>query len=213
LSAEPHSGRYRAELVARTLSVAAWLTGERTQRYVAVMEEVPGHGVRSVSYESSILKRKNGQWTDRRKRFRFDYQAGKVYYEKGEGARFQLAAVYPLPPGETPVDILTGFYNLRIGTYGALVPGARMRIPTFTTRGISSIDVEVLAGPARSARAFFPAAGTLLRIKVDPEVFDTGGADLYAWLDAKGQPARGIVEDVIGMGDVFGRLREESSHD
>jgi hypothetical protein len=40
-------------------------------------------------------------------------------------------------------------------------------------------------------------------------VFDTKGADLYVWFDDTGRPARGIVENVIGMGDVYGHLREE----
>ena len=110
---------------------------------------------------------------------------------------------------QMPVDILTGFYNLRIGVYGALNPGAHLKIPTFTTAGISEIEVEVLTGPERQARPFFPAAGTLLRVKVDPEVFNTGRAALYVWFDGAGHPARGIVENVIGLGDVYGRLREE----
>lgn len=202
-------GRYRAELVARTLGVAAWLTGDRTQRYVAEMEADRSGRLRSVSYESAVLKRKGGLWNDRRKRYLFDYPGGKVHLEKGEGGNFSPVASYDLPAQRTPVDILTGFYNLRLGAYGAVVPGARLKIPTFTTRGISDIDVEVLAGPLRSAGAFFPKEGVLLRVRVDPEVFDTGGSDLYAWFDGAGRPARGIVEGVIGMGDVYGYPREE----
>lgn len=206
LVAEPQPGRYRAELVGRTLGVAAWLTGERTQRYTAIMEEAEDGVLRSVVYESAILKRKDGELSNRSKRYRFDYQAGKVYLDKGVDGNFKMVEEYPLPPGQTPVDILTGFYNLRAGVYGPLVPGSRLQIPTFTTKGVSIISVEVLEKPAPATQAFFPADGTLLRIKVDPEVFDTGDAHLYAWLDPSGRPTRGIVENVIGMGDVYGNL-------
>lgn len=209
LTVDKATGRYRAELVARTLGVASWLTGDRTQRYVSIMEAEPSGRLRTVTHESTIYKRKWGRWLDRRKRYRFDYPAGKVYQEKGEDGQFRPGPVFQLPAGQAPVDILTGFYNLRAGCYGELTPGAQLKIPTFTTRGIAEIDVEVLAGPARLTRPFFPSGGILLKVKVDPEVFDTGGSDLYAWFDETGRPARGIVENVIGLGDVYGRLREE----
>jgi hypothetical protein len=204
LAAEATPGRYRAELEARTLGVAAWLTGERTQRYVAVMEETGDGSLRSVSYESTVIKRKNGTWAHRGKRYRFDYHAGKVYYERSDGGPFELSKAYPLPPGQNPVDILTGFYNLRLGVYGALTPGARLQIPTFTSKGVSAIDVEVLTDEAHKALPFFPERGTLLRVRVDPEVFHTGDAGLYAFFDESGRPSHGIVEDIIGMGDVYG---------
>ncbi len=61
----------------------------------------------------------------------------------------------------------------------------------------------------------FDAGGTLLRVTVDPEVFNTGDTGLYAFLDANGRPSHGIVENVIGMGDVYGYLRSstESAND
>jgi hypothetical protein len=208
LTAEPTPGRYRAELVAHTLGVASWLSGDRTQRYVSIME-AQGGALRSISYESSIHKRKRGKWTDRQKRYRFDYRHGKVYQERGEDGHFKPGLVIELPTERTPVDILTGFYNLRSGVYGNLLPGARLTIPTFTSRGIAEIAVEVLTGPQRLDRPFFPPTGTLLRVMVDPEVFETKGADLYVWFDDTGRPARGIVENVIGLGDVYGHLREE----
>lgn len=210
LMAEPTPGRYRAELIARTLGVASWLTGDRTQRYVSIMEEDGRGRLRSVSYESSILKRKLGEWKDRRKYYRFDYQAGKIFLEKGENGKFRPGTVFALPSGRQPVDILTGFYNLRAGIYGALVPGARLKIPTFTSKGLAEIEVEVLSARARQSRPEFPGTGTLLQIRVDPEIFDTDGSDLYVWFDETGRPTSGVVENVIGLGHVHGRLNEES---
>ena len=60
LTAEKMPGRYRAELVAHTLGVASWLTGDRTQRYVSIMEADGAGRLRSLSYESSVRKRKCG---------------------------------------------------------------------------------------------------------------------------------------------------------
>lgn len=209
MTVEPGGRRYRAELEAHTLGVADWLAGDRTQRYVSVMEADGSGFLRTVSFESSIGKRKRGQWNDKLRRYRFDYQAGKVYQEKGENGRFRPGKVFELPVSRRPVDLLTGFYNLRAGAYGSLAPGARLKIPTFTSKGIAEIDIAVLTGPERQSRPFFPAGGTLLKVWADPEFFDTGGADLYVWFDEAGHPARGIVENVSGLGDVYGHRREE----
>jgi hypothetical protein len=209
LTVDKLPGRYRAELVAHTLGVASWLTGDRTQRYVSIMETDAAGRMHSLSYESSIHKRKFGEWSDRQKRYRFDYQAGKIYQETGLNGQFTPGLVFELPKEQPPVDMLVGFYNLRAGVYGALMPGAQLKIPTFTAKGISVIEVEVLTGPARLARPFFPATGILLQVRLDPEMFNTGGADLYVWFDETGRPARGIVEGVIGLGNVYGHLREE----
>jgi hypothetical protein len=200
---------FRAKLVARTLGVASWLSGERTQRYVSVMEADGAGGLRPVSHESSVHKRKSGVWQERQKRYRFDYAAGKVYQERGRDGTFTPGLVLELPAEETPVDILTAFYNLRAGVYGPLTPGVTLQIPTLTSRGISEIGVEALADKSRPLRPSFPDGGTLLRVWVDPEIFETGGAALYVWFDAAGRPARGVVENVIGLGDVHGHLREE----
>jgi len=202
-------GGFRAELQARTLGMASWLSGERTQRYVSVMEEDGSGRLRTVSHESVVLKRKSGVWQDRRKRYQFDYAAGKVYQERGRDGRFTPGLVLELPAEHTPVDILTAFYNLRAGAYGVLTAGSHLQIPTFTSRGISDITVDVLTATGRPLRPSFPAGGTLLRVWVDPEIFETGGAALYIWFDDTGRPASGVVENVIGLGDVYGRLREE----
>jgi hypothetical protein len=49
----------------------------------------------------------------------------------------------------------------------------------------------------------------LLSATLDPEVFDTDSGNLFFWFDDAGIPERGIVEDIIGMGDVRGSLVEE----
>ena len=99
-------GRYRAELVARTLGVASWLSGERTQSYVSVMEDDGTGKLRSVSHLASIHKKKQGEWNDRQKRYRFDYQAGKVYQEKGSNGDFTPGSVFELPAGEPGADLI-----------------------------------------------------------------------------------------------------------
>lgn len=211
LEATGQPGQYRAELIGRTLGVAAWLTGDRTQRYTSLMEQTADGRLRSLVHEADILKRKDGVWKDRSKRYRFDYAAGKVYQEKGRDGVYHPGATFELPAGEEPVDLLTAFYNLRAGFYGPLVAGTRIEVPTFSSRGLSIIEVSVLTASERAGLKAFPVDGLLLKVLVDPEVFETGGGAIYVWLDKAGRPLRGVVEDIIGMGDVRGYYREEKS--
>ncbi len=211
LTATQQPNVLRAELVGRTRGVAAWLTGDRTQRYVSFMERQADGSLRSLTHESQVTKRRFGRWKNSRKRYRFDYVQRKVFQEKAKDGTFCPAKEFDLPAGQHPVDILTGFYNLRSGCYGEMTPGRRLEIPTFSSKGFSIIDVEVLTPAQRQKKSFFPAGGVLLKVTLDPEVFETTDGGMYIWFDDVGQPARGIVENVIGLGDVRGYLRKEVS--
>ncbi len=53
----------------------------------------------------------------------------------------------------------------------------------------------------------FPTSGLLCRVQVDREVFDSEGGGIFVWFDEKGRPAAGVVENVLGMGNVHGSMR------
>lgn len=200
---------YRAELIGRTLGVASWLSGDRTQTYTSVMELTPEGALRSIEHTSRIVKRKWGKWRDRGRHHHYDYTQGIVLEEKSKEGVVSSRKERKIPDGQQPVDMLTAFYNLRAGAYGPLARGSHFLIPTYSGKGFSDITVTVLTHAQQVKQKFFPAHGLLLSVTLDPEVFDTGSGDLYFWLDDAGVPERGIVEDIIGMGDVRGYLVEE----
>ena len=204
---QPHI--LRAELIGRTQGLATWLTGHRTQRYVAFMEKQPDGSLRSLSYQAQVIKRRFGKRTITGKRFLFNSAGNRIILENYAHGTFQKKKEFLINEGPLPVDALTGFYNLRRGVYGKLVPGARLEIPTVGSRGKSQIKIEVLTWAEAFHRDLFPETGLLLKVALDPEVFDTRGGGMYIWFDPAGRPARGIVEDVIGLGDVRGHLRRE----
>ena len=49
----------------------------------------------------------------------------------------------------------------------------------------------------------------LVKAVVDPEIFETDTGNLYIWFDNEGTPERGIIEDMIGLGDIKGYLVED----
>ncbi len=179
MTAEPAAGRYRAELVARTLGVASWLTGERTQRYVSIMEI---GRVRTIAQRQPRIDDSQAQVGESGA---IGKSATASITRPAESTRKKVKTVgstpglvFVLPPGPTPVDILTGFYNLRAGMYGPLTPGAHLQDSDFYHQG--DFDDRCRGADRTGALGhspFFPAGGTLLRVQVDPEVFDTGDAD------------------------------------
>lgn len=202
-------GTFRAELEARTLGVAARLTGDRAQRYVSLMEPGANGRLRSLSHEATIVKKKGERQEVRGKRYLFDYRKGEVLYQRFKGEAPPSQRKIDIDRANPPNDILTAFYNLRRGAFGPLQPGGHYVIPAFSHKGRSNIVVDIVPAGGREDESFFPKRGLLARVTVDPEVFDTGGGYVYVWFDEEGRPVRGIVENVAGLGDVRGILRDK----
>lgn len=200
-------GTYRATLEAKTLGVAAWLTQDRIQRYTSLMEMGADGRLRSLSHESLIIKGAKKKRREKSKRYIFDDQKREVRYQAIADGSPGPQQIFPMG-AETPNDILTAFYNFRLGAFGPLRPGARYTIPTFNRKGKGTIVVETLPDGPRP-NPFFPSTGLLCRAIVDPEIFDTGGGAILFWFDRSVHPPRGIVEQVIGLGDVKGTARPQ----
>ena len=198
-------GTYRATLEAKTLGVAAWLTQDRIQRYTSLMTLGSDGRLRSISHESLIIKGAKNKRREKSKRYIFDDQKREVRFQVTADGSVGPEQVFPMGE-ETPNDILTAFYNFRLGAFGPLRPGARYTIPTFNRKGKGTIVVETLPDGPRT-NPFFPSSGLLCRAIVDPEIFDTGGGAIFFWFDRGVHPPRGIVEQMIGLGDVKGSAR------
>lgn len=208
LSESAQPGVYLAELAGRPLGVVSWLSGERIQTYSSLMKLSMDGSLRTVEYVAKVVKRRWGKQQNREHRYRYDYEHGKIFDEKGGGGARSLTE-HDIPDGQQPVDMLAAFYNLRIGVYGALVRGARLLIPTYSAGKFTEIDVQVMTHEQQARQKYFPSYGILLKVRIDPEIFDTGSGNLYVWFDDAGVPGRGIVEDLIGLGDVQGYLDKE----
>ena len=211
LSATTEANVLRAELIGRTLGIASWLAGERTQTYRSLMRIMPDGSLDSIEHESEITKKKWGQWKNRGKIRRFDYERGTITEIRLKQGVISSTKELDIPVGKHPVDILTAFYNLRCGVYGPLQRGTRILIPTYSGKGFIDFEVNVLSREEQGRQDYFPDHGLLIQVNVDPEIFDTNSGSLYVWFDEQGIPGRGIVEDMIGWGDVRGYLDKEGT--
>jgi hypothetical protein len=208
LAAGERPGTYRAVLEARTLGVAAWLTGNRMQRYVSLMEVGPDGRLQSLSFESRIIKGKENERSNTTRLYTFDHDRHQVRFQRARNDRFYKDELLPMSGEAPPNDILTALYNFRTGHFGPLKPGSRHTVPTFSRTGKEEIRIEMLTDAERPEDPFFPRHGLLGRAVLDDEILDTRSGTVYVWFDDLGRPQRGIVENVIGLGNVRGKLRQ-----
>jgi len=200
-------GQYRAILEAKTLGVAAFFTRDRRERHVSLMKLTPNGGLRSLEFESTTSKGRGRSREDRVRRYIFDYENDKVYREQVRTGKKFKRDTYELQNKKFVNDVLTAFSNFRMGYFGAVEPGAHFDIPAFSRKGPASITIDVLTAEERVGDPRFPAEGLVCRVHVDKEIFKTGDGRIYLWIDEQARPAFGVVEKVLGLGDVRGTLR------
>jgi hypothetical protein len=202
-------GVYLAELAGRTLGFVSWFTGERTQTYTSTMQISPDGSLRSIEYVARIDKLRWGKRQTSLQRYRYDYALGKVFDEKIQDGVSLATEVHEIPEGMHPVDMLAAFYNLRAGAYGTPARGMHVLIPTCSGGKFTQIKVDILTAVDPLLRKYFPENGLLVKVSLDPEIFDSKNGNLYVWFDDTGIPRRGILKNFAGIGDVRGYLNEE----
>jgi len=194
---------YIASLSAKTVGLAAKLTGNRQQRYVSMMQLMPDGSFRSMRHTSQ--KFKNG--IDRTKVYLFNYDKREVTYQYFKNNKHISEEVIEIEGGGTPGDILTIFFNLVAGAYGPLEVGAHYEVSAFDRDGLGTIQIDFLPSAQRPKKHFFAEELLMCKVVVDQEVFDTKDGVIYIGYNEKRRPDRGVVTDIIGMGDVRGVMK------
>ncbi len=196
-------GLYIASLSARTVGVAATITSNRRQQYVSLMEMMPDGSFRSVRHTSQ----KESGGVIRAKVYSFDYENRVVKFQYFKNNELVDEYDIGIEAEGVPSDVLTTYFNLVAGTFGPMQVGARYEVPAFSKKGIGQIVIDFLPSAKRPKKHFFGDDLLICRVLVDQEVFDTKDGVIYIGYDGSFYPDRGIVTDIIGMGDVRGVLK------
>ena len=198
-----------AVLEAKTLGIAAWLTDDQRQKIVATMEPDGNDKFRTLRYDWLKIKGTGAKGHIWKKSYIFNYKEKKIQYVRFRDGKETARKVFPIKDGELPADVLTTLYNFRRGAFGATMTETPLIVPTFSRQGSSDIKLEIALPRHKSSQKFFNSCSPLFRGTVNSEVFDTsGGGYVYACLDSQGRPFKGIVENVLGLGDVRGSLKK-----
>lgn len=197
---------FRAKLRAKTRGVASWLTSHRIQSYETLMLKQEQGRLITLTHDSTIEKGSGKKKKVRTKHYLFDPVHSSITVSKIADGSLWWKKDLPFAD-KMPVDILTAYFNLVTGVYGRIEPGMNYSIPAFGGKGVGQIGIEILTDAQRPDSTFFPQDGTLCRFTVDKEIFDTRDGIILVWYDHAGRPARGLIKDMIGLGDIRGTLR------
>jgi hypothetical protein len=197
---------YRVRLRGETRGISAWLTSHRVQTYETLMQKQKSGRLITLTHDSTIMKGEGASKKIRTKHYIFDPEQNAITVSKLANGDIWWEKSIPFT-GDVPVDILTAYFNLVTGVYGEISPGMTFIIPTFGGKKVGVINIEVLTDGQRPDMSFFPKDGILCRFTVDKEIFDTGDGTILVWYDDAGNPARGIIKDIIGLGDIRGTMR------
>ena len=189
---------------------AAFVTKNRIEKYQTLMEVGPDGFLRPIVHSSHTFKGTGKEQREKKTSYTFDYATQQVHYKKIKYNRIDADEMLPLETDGPVFDILSAFYNLRLGAFGKLEEQA-IHLPTFHRKGVEEIVVAPAPKLKHSERKFFATEGTLCKVLVDPSVFKTNGRELFVSFDANNRLERGIIKDVIGLGDVKGVLRQTST--
>lgn len=201
--------RFRAFLDAKTLGIAGWLTGDRMQHYETLMEMTPQGRLVPLEYRVKVLKKKGGKVIEYVKHYTFDSRTRTIKMTRSRDGKRGVEKPVKILGNRYPVDFLTAGFNYILGADGPLQAGERKDIFAFTDEGERKIVIEVLRAEEWPKISLFgKGKGTLLKIILPPEILDTDGGAVYALLDEKLLPQQVIVENVLGMGNVIGELRQ-----
>lgn len=202
-------GTYLALMEAKTLGFAAFVTRQRIESYRTLMEIGPDGRLWPIEHSSHTFKGEGEKQKEKMTRYQFDFSGRKVHYKKIKYQQVTEDEWLPLESDGPVFDILSAFYNLRIGAYGGITE-ASISLPTFYRKGIEQIEIQPIPDPSLVDGRFFSRAGRLCKVLVDPSVFKTKGRELFISFDKENRLERGIIKNVIGLGDVKGVLRHDS---
>ncbi|MCK4690360.1 MAG: DUF3108 domain-containing protein [Desulfuromonadales bacterium] len=203
-------GTYLAVMQARTLGMAAFFTRNRIEKYQTLLEIGPTGLLRPLVHSSHTFKGSGDQQREKRTTYRFDFSARQVHYKKVKNGRVDADELLSLETDGPVFDILSAFYNLRIESFGKIAH-RKIVLPTFHRKGVEEIVVAPVEKLSSSEQKFFADTTLLFKVLVDPSVFKTKGRDLYVGFDEKNRLEKGIIKNVIGLGDVKGVLRHDLS--
>lgn len=201
------AGTYLATMEARTRGFAAFVTKNRIEKYQTLMEIGPDGFLRPLVHSSHTYKGEGKEQREKQTSYTFDYDQRQVQYKKIKYHRIDADEMLPLETDGPVYDILSAFYNLRLEAFGSLEQQT-IHMPTFHRKGVEEIVVTPAVGLKNKDKNFFAAEGTLCKVLVDPSVFKTNGRELLVSFDANNRLERGIIKNVIGLGDVKGVLRQ-----
>ena len=142
----------------------------------------------------------------------YDYKAGEISFKQINPAGDAREQREPMGADRIYEDYLTMLYNFRHGSYGSLQRGFHYRLPLYTKEHMKpvSLDVADLETEKRLRSREFDQTGKdfFVRFQIPPEDVSSDTGEILGWFSADAVPVKGIIQDVVFFGDLWGELKE-----
>ncbi|MBI5789785.1 MAG: DUF3108 domain-containing protein [Candidatus Schekmanbacteria bacterium] len=204
-------GEYLATFWGKTQGFLGWLAQYRERLYLAYLEEVDGgKRLRTKLFERHSIKGNKFS----REVHEFDYVQKKWRIREYDQDKLTFEEIRKLP-SETGhfEDILSAFYNFRYQNYGVWEKGKSYTLPAYSlNKSLFPFHVSLLSQDRQERHHLKEdndlPTDYLAYVKVDKEIFTTEEGIMWVWLNSHHIPTRGIVEDAIGFGDIYGYIEK-----
>lgn len=202
---------FKAILEAETKGFIGFLTFYRKHTYISHMSYLPDENRMRVDFFERYVKIGGSQektltWTDYDKLIlrRKDYKRGMLFENVEEA----------IPEGVVYEDILSAFYNVRIGYYGPIRRGRQFTVRSLPSDGVSTIEVNFTTREEsiKNRDLFgdkFDEHMLSANVKVPRDLFKSKTGEISMLFDDAIVPVYGVVKDYIGFGDIMGMLKRD----
>lgn len=213
--------RYRAELIAETKGLIGILMYGRKNHYISELEFNPKNRQFISRLYTKLVYRQSGI---ERTTAAIDTKNGLVKWKYYFRDKLIGEGVDPLPKGARVEDLLSAFFNFRLGSLGPLEPGRKMvlfTLPNYKAKALKEnfseeekkfqkFEITIPhTGTMRTYRKKFGRTkekGLLALVKVPKSLFGQETGEVRVWFNPKMAPIAATVEDAILFGDVSGTL-------
>lgn len=198
-------GYYESVVDAQTEGVVGFLSRnmQETMKSIMRFDQEKGRFV-PLLFQEAIRQGKR----ERQKTVEFDYDKKVILVTYENTGRKRKTIRKPLPKNDVD-DLLSAFYNLRLGCFGKINQGKKVVIKVWVSETPSKISIDFPLPFDNTCST--PCEGTYYAIlAMDRNTTHIASKKLIGWLTDDLVPLCGIVEDAYLFGDLYVRLKERS---
>jgi len=200
---------YRLSVEGHGIGFINFLLGRVKYSYTSFCQYLSDQDrLRPVYFE---LKKKRGDKETLRS-VRFDYAAGEIVFFKSNPAGKTRTQREFMKADRIYEDYLTLFYNFRHGYYGPIERDRKVLLPLYIKKEMQPVKLQIadLEKEKQFRSQEFNKTGKhfFMQFQINPEDVSSGSGKIKGWMSSDAIPVKGIMEDVVFFGDLWGELKE-----
>jgi hypothetical protein len=203
MSLKKNGDTYTAAMEGETSGFIGFVTRHMHERMTSIMRFDTRRGCfQPLSFQEEFTQ---GDRTRKRTvTFNHEKRVLTVTYEGISGKKKTFTRKFFKPDCD---DLLTAFYNVRLGYYGDMQKGSRVPVVVYTKEKASTMHISFPSGDKSVPQS--PCNGThYVVVAMDKDLTNIASKQITGWLSPDRVPLCGTVEDAYLLGDLKVILKE-----